>query len=584
MTLRSDQVQSFEGARGESFPPAAGGIFTLRLTWAILAVFFVLAYLAPLNLSGLWQPDETRYGEISREMVASGDWVAPRLLGVRYFEKPVAGYWINNISQLAFGENNFSVRFGSAASTGLSAVLVFCLAMMLWRERRAAFASALVYLSMLLVAGIGTYSVLDPMLTLWMTAAMACSWLALRADTRARRAGAWILLGLACGMGFLTKGFVALAVPVVAVLPVFVREKRFTELLCYGPLAVAAAALISLPWSLMVALKEPGYWNYFFWVEHVQRFAGKNAQHSEPFWFYLPWFAAGCLPWLGFLPGALRWGRQERMARPERFFLLCWCLMPLLLFSVAKGKLPTYILPCMAPLALLLARYGLDSAGQGRERPARINGFINAGFGIVALLALAGLVLKLVPSLPAYEAREWAKPLLGGLALVFWCLMAGLSLRRRPGRWLLAAACPLLLALTAGSVLPNVLTVAKQPQAFIREHETSLKNSRFILANNVGMATALAWELKRSDLLIIRDSGELTYGFGHADSWDRLLQERDVAGWLKSARQQGDVSMLLRVSRKKVEAPDWLPAPDAVSRMDRYVLLLYRQQAGGGAP
>ncbi len=584
MTPRFDQAQSIEGVRGDSFPPAAGGIFSLRPILAILVLFFAVAYLAPLNLSGLWQPDETRYGEISREMIESGDWVAPRLLGVRYFEKPVAGYWINNISQLAFGENNFSVRFGSAASTGLSAVLVFCLAMMLWRERQAAFASALIYLSMLLVAGIGTYSVLDPMLTLWMTASMVCSWLALRADTWRSRIGAWVLLGLACGMGFLTKGFVALAIPVVAVLPVYVREKRFMELVCCGPLAVAAAALVSLPWSLMVALREPDYWNYFFWVEHIQRFAGKEAQHSEPFWFYLPWFLAGCLPWLGFLPGALRRGRQEGTARPERFFLLCWCLMPLFLFSLAKGKLPTYILPCMAPLALLLARYGLDSAGQGRERPARVNGFINAGFGIVALLALAVLAFKFIPSLPAYEPGEWVKPLLGGLALVFWCLMAGLSLRRRPGRWLLAAACPLLLALTIGSVLPNVLTVAKQPQAFIRNHADMLKSSRFVLANNVGMATALAWELKRSDLLIIRDSGELAYGFGHADSWDRLLQERDVAGWLERARQQGDVSMLLRVSRKKVEAPDWLPAPDAVSRMDRYVLLLYRRQAGGGAP
>ena len=239
--LRSDQAQPIEGGRGESFPPAAGGIFTLRSALAILAVFFVLAYLAPLNLSGLWQPDETRYGEISREMVTSGDWIAPRLLGVRYFEKPVAGYWINNISQLAFGENNFSVRFGSAASTGLSAVLIFCLAMLLWRERQAAFASALVYLSMLLVAGIGTYSVLDPMLTLWMTASMVCSWLALRAGTRTGRAGAWILLGLACGMGFLTKGFVALAIPVVAVLPVYVRERRFLGFVCYGPLAVACA-------------------------------------------------------------------------------------------------------------------------------------------------------------------------------------------------------------------------------------------------------------------------------------------------------------------------------------------------------
>ena len=91
----------------------------------LLLIFFLFSYILPLGTRDLFVPDETRYGEIAREMIAGGDWVVPHLNGVRYFEKPVLGYWVHALSILLFGENNFAVRFPSALAVGLSALFIF---------------------------------------------------------------------------------------------------------------------------------------------------------------------------------------------------------------------------------------------------------------------------------------------------------------------------------------------------------------------------------------------------------------------------------------------------------------------------
>ncbi|MDR2290974.1 MAG: lipid IV(A) 4-amino-4-deoxy-L-arabinosyltransferase [Serratia marcescens] len=550
----------------------------LKGSWAILlAVFFALVYLIPLNGRLLWQPDETRYAEISREMLQRGDWVVPHLLGLRYFEKPVAGYWFNNISQWLFGENNFAVRFGSVFSTGMTALLVFALAMLMWRNASRASLAMLMFLSMVLVFSIGTYSVLDPMISLWLAAAMVSYYLTLQASSVKGKLGAYALLGLACGMGFMTKGFLALAVPVIAVIPIVIQQRRIKDLLCYGPVAIVTATLLSLPWALAIAQREPDFWNYFFWVEHIQRFAEDNAQHKAPFWYYLPVLLAAVLPWLALLPGALLKGWRERVQRPELFFLLSWALMPLIFFSIAKGKLPTYILPCMAPLALLMTAYAEDYAATLRAKLFKANAWLNGLFGLIGIVALVVLSSGLLPKAHLFTPQEWPKVVLGLIAFGGWLLFALVSARDNGRQWRWAAACPVLLCLVIGYAIPQQVTDSKLPQNFARATMAELSDSRYVLSDSVGLAAGLAWELKRSDVLMYSQKGEVAYGLEYPDAKGHLISDADFPQWLAQARKQGNVSLVLQLSRDEA-LPQELPVADKVDRMNRLVLMWYKQQ------
>lgn len=542
----------------------------------LLSLFFALVYLLPVNSRLLWQPDETRYAEISREMLQRGDWIVPHLLGIRYFEKPIAGYWFNNISQWIWGDTNFAVRFGSIFSTALSAILVYWLATLLWRNRSTSVLATLIYLSMLLVFSIGTYAVLDPMISLWLTASMVCFYLTLRAETSAQKVRAYLLLGLACGMGFMTKGFLALAIPVISVLPIVIQQKRVKELLIFGPIAIVSAVILSLPWALAIAQREPDFWHYFFWVEHIQRFAEKDAQHKAPIWYYLPLLFLGVLPWVGLLPGALLKGWRERVARPELFFLLSWVVMPFLFFSVAKGKLPTYILPCMAPLSLLMAAYATDCASNLRMRALKINGGINIAFGLICAAAVLIIGMGWVSGLVAYGPQEHLKVALATIAFAGWSLVGLATWCNNARHWRWAAACPLLFILLVGYLIPQQVIDSKQPQNFIQNNFSELNSSRYVLTDSVGVAAGLAWELKRSDILMLSEKGELTYGLNYADSKNQFVSGADFSQWLANARQQGDVSLVVQLSQDEA-IPAYLPAADKVNLMNRLALLWYKK-------
>jgi 4-amino-4-deoxy-L-arabinose transferase-like glycosyltransferase len=198
---------------------------------------------------------------------------------------------------------------------------------------------------------------MNALLALWVTIALAAAHRALTRPSLSRRW--WCLSALACGLGFLTKGPVALALVAVPVLLYQWLNRRsaradWSMWALYGVLVAAVA----LPWFVMLAIQDSSFLYYFVWIHHVRR-VFDPIDHQQPFWYYLPLLFLGMLPWSLLLPAIVkqmlsrvRPGTPQPMGNLS-FFLLAggWSL---LFFSAAGCKRPCYILPIMPPLALAL--------------------------------------------------------------------------------------------------------------------------------------------------------------------------------------------------------------------------------------
>jgi dolichol-phosphate mannosyltransferase len=256
--------------------------------------------------------------------------------------------------------------------------------------RRAAFFGAVALCLSGRFIYLGRLLTMNGLLCLCVVTALAAAHVAARGP-RLRWSG-WLLSAVACGLGLLTKGPIALvlvAVPVLAWQLLDARTARPRWLAWFAYVAVAGG--LAAPWYLTAAASDPEFADYFFWRHNVLRFVAPF-DHEEPAWFYVPGLLLGMLPWSLLLPPLLRsLGRRTGLEAAERpaalgFFLLAalWCL---LFYSAAGCKRPGYILPAMPPVALALGWF-LDAVLR-REREAATPAW--AGLGLrLSRLVLAG--------------------------------------------------------------------------------------------------------------------------------------------------------------------------------------------------
>ena len=379
----------------------------------------------------LAHPDEGRYSEISREMAASGDWVTPRLNGIKYFEKPPLQYWASAAAFSLLGEGEFSARIYTALCG-----LVALLAVGYTARRLAGTDSALLAVGVLLSSpyflGLGGVVTLDMGLTAWTTVAV-CAFLLAAAGPEERRRR-WMLVAWAgMALAVLSKGLVGIVFPAAAIfLHCLVhRDWRLLAKLEWAR-GVALFLAIAAPWFVLVSMANPEFPRFFFVHEHFERFLTKSHRREEPWWYFWPILFAGFLPWmLTLVPAAIDGWRREAAGAPFpwRRFALLWSAFILVFFSASGSKLPAYILPVFPVLALVLGDW------LARTPPARLWKFV----AILAPLVLAGLAAAW--GAPERARSAWSRELYlaarpwiaGGLGVLAIGLVAG-TLGLRAGR------------------------------------------------------------------------------------------------------------------------------------------------------
>jgi 4-amino-4-deoxy-L-arabinose transferase-like glycosyltransferase len=330
---------------------------TRRSLWLLIAVF-ALVWFSNLEYRKLVRPDEGRYAEIPREMVASGDWVTPRLNDLKYFEKPALQYWATAAAYTLFGEHHWTARLWSAL-TGFLGVLVTGIAGARLFGKGAGMIAGAICASSLLYALIGHINTLDMGVSFFLVTGLYCLMLAQMERESSKAERNWMLLawsGLA--LAILSKGLIGAALPCAALViyTLVTREWRLWRRLHMGKGLVLLLA-ITAPWFIWVSLRNPEFFRFFFIHEHFERFLTKTHSRYQPPWYFIPMLLIGMLPWTLMLLGAVRRaprGDAAGMFRP-RLFLLIWSAFVFAFFSASSSKLPSYILPILPTLALLIA-------------------------------------------------------------------------------------------------------------------------------------------------------------------------------------------------------------------------------------
>ena len=328
---------------------------SIKRWWWVAAL--VACYLVFLD-RGLNEPDEGRYAELGREMAEGGDWLTPHLNGIPHFQKPPLLYWCVAACVKTLGPHAWAARLPSmAAALGTLALTAWLAGMLFGPHARSP--AALVLGSVAGFFAMGRLLTPDMMLTFWVTAAVACI-------VRRHRGGGsrwgWAFFA-AMGVGFLTKGPMALVVPLCATIALRRATPRAERPALPWFAGLALTLALGLSWFVALSVRDPALFRYFAGDELVKRFASSSHGRSKPWWFFLAVLPLAFLPWAAWLPalGREAW-RRWRLGQPlgsRNALLLGWTLPPFLILSVSGSKLPTYILPLAPAWALGVAGWWL---------------------------------------------------------------------------------------------------------------------------------------------------------------------------------------------------------------------------------
>ncbi len=408
--------------------------------FATAGVVILVSLFANLGAVGLLGPDEPRYAWIARAMAETGDWVTPRLWGAPWFEKPVLYYWAAAIGFRMHLPPEWAARLPSAIAALVAAKAIAWFARRHYAAAEDSIASPTLLAPVIFATSVAAIAFAraatpDMLFSAAITLAMVFAANLLRQSGALRipdhprteihnsNLPMLLLWGASLGLGVLAKGpaAVILAGGAVGIWAIATSNWRAAIRLAH-PVAIAAFSVVALPWYALCARRNPDFLHVFIFQHNFERYLTPLFQHQQPFWFFGPITILALLPWSALLIAAvteaLRLWREKSWKNSPGFFVACWAVFPIVFFSFSQSKLPSYILPAVPALALVIA----ISAGRAFQR-SRANAIIlSAGVGLVWIV-LAAIFLHVTHKFPFTEMPS-SIPFLGKAALALAIVVA----------------------------------------------------------------------------------------------------------------------------------------------------------------
>ncbi len=361
---------------------------TVATTFAVVIVMWICLF-SHLGALGLLGPDEPRYASIAQNMAKTGDWITPRLYGEPWFEKPVFYYWTAGVGYLLHFSDEWAARLPSAFGALAAALCIGWLALQFESTNddttdesegsgpwSAALLAPIIFATSVAAIGFARAATPDMLFASSMALAMAAAAIVFRdagalrgsvdrttgiaVDDGKKNVAPLLLFGAFIGLGVLAKGPAAIILAGGAVLIWALASRRWRMAFrLLHPYAIAAFCVVALPWYVLCAVRNPSFLRVFILQHNFERYLTPMFHHRQPFWFFIPITLLAILPWtILLIPAArdgLRLWREKSWHDSPGFFFACWAIFPIIFFSFSDSKLPSYILPAIPAIALLLA-------------------------------------------------------------------------------------------------------------------------------------------------------------------------------------------------------------------------------------
>lgn len=430
----------------------------------LLPLFFGSLALYVVGAGGfdLLTDDEVRYAEAGRQMLHTGDWVVPSYNGEPRYQKPILFYWLQAASQALLGSTPFAARLPAALAGALTVVITGWLGLMAGGRRVGWWSGVgLAVTGQMVLAS--RMALTDTLLLLCVQGALAACLAAEAYPRRARWFGA--MFHLALGLGLLTKGPVAMLLPLGTLVPWLAWRGELTATLrrLSWPQGMVVTLFVAGPWYWAVHLATDGAFTArFLTQENLMRFTRVVNDHYQPPWFFLALLPCLVFPWATLIPTAWRaaWPPARPASLAAALPALWWwqATFLVLFFSLSGTKVWTYVLPMQPALALLLAQQLELQRDQPRTRAFALGVASWAFLAVTAVVGMSGLRPEHLPP----EGRSWAvvaalQTAVGGLALAaltVWFLTRGQTMQRCG--WILVVAVVAWYLLLVAKTVPEV--------------------------------------------------------------------------------------------------------------------------------